>query len=255
MKVRPGDQAESGYVAERKMKGLGKKRNTIIGVVFALAFTGGYWGMMEALDRAVVLNDEVVEPGRLIRSAQPWTGDLDKMLKEEGLGTIVCLRGYEEEPILEWAGKNGVKLICMKMKADDPPTAFQVGLFFDIMRGDTVRLDRYSDVIVEKVGVDGPAVKFPFPILIHCEGGADRTGVMVALYRMTFQGWELDRARRDMIKHFHVPFLHPAQFRFLEKIAPELSPGYGSLTLNKERMLKRESDARISPMPGVLRNP
>ena len=36
------------------------------------------------------------------------------------------------------------------------------------------------------------------PVLLHCLHGADRTGVISALYRMTEQGWRKDDARSEM---------------------------------------------------------
>ncbi len=32
------------------------------------------------------------------------------------------------------------------------------------------------------------------PIVIHCKHGADRTGLVIALYRIIFQGWDKERA-------------------------------------------------------------
>lgn len=34
----------------------------------------------------------------------------------------------------------------------------------------------------------------PKPVLIHCKHGSDRTGCIVAVYRMAFMGWEKDKA-------------------------------------------------------------
>ena len=115
------------------------------------------------------------------------------------------------------------------MKADDPPSDDQIGLFFDIMRGGTVELIHYRPVITQNLGFRRKEpTRFEFPVLIHCEGGADRTGIMVALYRIAFQGWDLKPARREMLRRFHLPHRHPAQLEFLEKIAPGLHPAYGS---------------------------
>ena len=36
------------------------------------------------------------------------------------------------------------------------------------------------------------------PVLIHCHHGADRTGVICALYRMVFQGWPREEAIAEM---------------------------------------------------------
>jgi hypothetical protein len=36
------------------------------------------------------------------------------------------------------------------------------------------------------------------PVLVHCQHGADRTGTMVAVYRIAVQGWSKDEAIREM---------------------------------------------------------
>lgn len=39
------------------------------------------------------------------------------------------------------------------------------------------------------------------PVFVHCRDGVDRTGMMVAWYRMQVQGWSKDTAVSDMMKH------------------------------------------------------
>jgi len=43
--------------------------------------------------------------------------------------------------------------------------------------------------------IDDPAAR---PILIHCQGGVHRTGVVTALYRIRYQGWRPDDAIAEM---------------------------------------------------------
>jgi tyrosine-protein phosphatase SIW14 len=38
-------------------------------------------------------------------------------------------------------------------------------------------------------------------IFVHCEHGVDRTGLMIAAYRMAEQGWTPEQARREMIAY------------------------------------------------------
>ena len=38
------------------------------------------------------------------------------------------------------------------------------------------------------------------PVLVHCKHGADRTGMVVALYRMVYQGWDRQKAIQEMRK-------------------------------------------------------
>jgi len=209
-------------------KGHKKTRVTLLVLLIVLSGAGAYWAGMLALSRNPVLNFDVVEEGKLFRSGQPETGDLDRIRDKYGLETIFCLRGRERSAVKDWSQKNEVRVISIAMKADDPPTADQIGLFFDIMRGSTVDLVHYQPIITQSLGFSPTEpVRFEFPVLIHCEGGADRTGIMVALYRIAFQDWTLEQARWEMRRRFHLPHRHPAQLKFLEKIAPALHPAYG----------------------------
>jgi protein-tyrosine phosphatase len=36
------------------------------------------------------------------------------------------------------------------------------------------------------------------PVLVHCQRGADRTGAMIAVYRIAVQGWSKEEAIREM---------------------------------------------------------
>ena len=36
------------------------------------------------------------------------------------------------------------------------------------------------------------------PMFVHCQRGADRTGLMCAIYRIAFQGWTKDQAIAEM---------------------------------------------------------
>ncbi len=58
-------------------------------------------------------------------------------------------------------------------------------------------------------------------IFVHCWQGADRTGVMVALYRITFDHWSAAHALDEMKAfHYHVLF-HPHLQRYVERFAAD----------------------------------
>lgn len=43
--------------------------------------------------------------------------------------------------------------------------------------------------------LEGPASR---PVLIHCQGGVHRTGVVAAIYRIRYQSWQPDDAIKEM---------------------------------------------------------
>jgi protein tyrosine phosphatase (PTP) superfamily phosphohydrolase (DUF442 family) len=52
-------------------------------------------------------------------------------------------------------------------------------------------------------------------IFVHCHAGVDRTGLMIAVYRMTEQGWTPEQASEEM-KNFGFNFLHRSWCHALE---------------------------------------
>jgi protein tyrosine phosphatase (PTP) superfamily phosphohydrolase (DUF442 family) len=73
------------------------------------------------------------------------------------------------------------------------------------------------------------------PVLVHCRGGADRTGVVCALYAIEFQGLDKAEAKRAMREHMwaadggteiqgaYIDLYQPGALRaLLAREAPEL---------------------------------
>ena len=57
------------------------------------------------------------------------------------------------------------------------------------------------------------------PVLVHCQHGSDRTGVMVAIYRIAFEGWTKARAMDEMINGgFGFDPIWQNLLRYIEKL-------------------------------------
>jgi len=132
----------------------------------------------------------------LCRGALPSRAGID-VLAKEGVKTIIDLRKHDT--------------IGIKSEGD---YARSLGLnYFHIPMGHCA--PKSADVIAFLDIVLNP--KFQ-PVFVHCRQGADRTGTLVAIYRMLLQDWSLGDAYREMREHKFKPWLLGMR-RFLCTIA------------------------------------
>lgn len=121
----------------------------------------------------------------LLRGAQPSAQGLAE-LKKLGVTTIVDLRGNNGPVVWERAQAEalGMRFINIPVRGWSPPGNAQVAQFLKLFQQD-------------------PAQK----IFVHCYYGEDRTGVMVAVYRIAQQNWTADQAVAEMYSfgfHYHL---------------------------------------------------
>jgi protein tyrosine phosphatase (PTP) superfamily phosphohydrolase (DUF442 family) len=135
-------------------------------------------------------NVGVVAPGLVIRSAQPTT-QLVRLIQDHRLQSILNLRGgSSKEPWyaaeVRTAEASGVSFFDLPLNATRRPTRRELLLLIDV-------LDRC-----------------PYPLLIHCKAGADRTGLASALYLMQRRGESPGQASRAFtLVHSHLPIFGP----------------------------------------------
>jgi protein tyrosine phosphatase (PTP) superfamily phosphohydrolase (DUF442 family) len=129
----------------------------------------------------------VVDPGRVIRSAQP-TNELGHRIRDYQLKSILNLRAgsqddwwYDAE--VRMAEANGLSFYDLPLSATRRPRRHELLKLIDL----------FQDC--------------PYPLLIHCKSGADRTGLASALYLMLQRGEDPERAEHAFsIEYGHIPF-------------------------------------------------
>lgn len=131
----------------------------------------------------------------LLRGAQPSAQGLAE-LKKLGVTTIVDLRGNRGPVARERAEAEslGMRFVDIPLSGWSPPTNRQVAKFLKLFQQDGTQ-----------------------KIFVHCYFGSDRTGVMVAAYRMAQQNWTADQAVEEMYSfgfHYH---LYPAMKSYVRK--------------------------------------
>jgi protein tyrosine/serine phosphatase len=109
---------------------------------------------------------------RLFRGGQPRDGGISK-LRELGINTVINLRGASDRTRAEEAEVRRLGL-----------NYFNVGLP-NWARPQDSRVAQILEVI--NAAENGR-------VFVHCKDGVDRTGMIVAIYRMTHDGWSSDQS-------------------------------------------------------------
>lgn len=130
-------------------------------------------------------NFQVAEDGRVYRSAQPSADQLALTADWFGIRTVLNLRG--ENPEEPWyvdeervCREKGLTLVNIPLSMSRLPTAEQLRTVVQTLQ------------------------TAEYPMLIHCQGGADRTGMVSAIYAMLILGQE----RGEALKQLSPEYLH-----------------------------------------------
>lgn len=141
----------------------------------------------------VTRNFHVVVPGAVYRSAQPSGADLIEYHERLGIRSVVNLRGVN--PQAAWyrdevaaTERLGIELITFEMSAKRRMSP-----------------DRAKDLIQVLSSA-------PKPMLIHCNGGADRTGLAAGLYLAGVAKIPEETAEGQLsILYGHIPLISRAK--------------------------------------------
>lgn len=152
-------------------------------LLFAAAI-GSYYGLIQYGG-----NFHAVEQGQFYRSAQLDKTEFARVIKEHGIKSILNLRGanpnqtwYDDEVILSNA--LGVIHYDYGISARRIVTPRQIAAILEILQ------------------------TAPKPILVHCSAGADRAGLVAALYEAEIQGKSVDEADEQLsLAYGHFPYL------------------------------------------------
>ena len=94
-------------------------------------------------------------------------------LRQLGVRTVINLRAFHSDAdVLAGSGIRQVRIPLLTWKIDDA----------QIVRA------------LEEIR----AAQAEGPILLHCQHGADRTGLVAAMYRMAYQGWSKQQALEEL---------------------------------------------------------
>ncbi|MFN7025723.1 MAG: dual specificity protein phosphatase family protein [Pseudorhizobium sp.] len=151
----------------------------------AVMSAGAYLGILQLTG-----NFHEVIAGELYRSGQPTAAVLERYVQSYGIKTVVNLRGessrdwYLQETAL--TERLGVKHLDFRMSAGRQLTPDEAFALISLLR------------------------EAPKPILIHCHGGSDRTGLASVIYLQQIANVDEETAEwqlSPLYGHIGIPFI------------------------------------------------
>ncbi|WP_422927633.1 protein-tyrosine phosphatase family protein [Singulisphaera sp. PoT] len=148
----------------------------------------------------------IVAPGQLVRGAFQRPEALRRIIKREGIKTIVTLTAYSETddrflgqiPVVQ---ETGVRWMIVPVIGSRPSIE---------------QMRKASDLLNEQ------ALR---PIFFHCVAGHHRTSLALAAYRMRHEGWSADRAWAEVSS---LPWADPEADKFDRKQIYAFAEQYGA---------------------------
>ena len=138
----------------------------------------------------------VVDPGLVYRSGSMTVPGFRAAVKQYGFRTVLNLQDDVPDPDLAngyfGGGKTKERALCREL-----------GIRYAFIGPDVVdrrtvpgcrpkAIDQFLELM------DDPDT---YPVLIHCKAGLHRTGCLVAVYRMEYDGWTMEQALRELKSH------------------------------------------------------
>jgi tyrosine-protein phosphatase SIW14 len=134
-----------------------------------------------------------VTPGRVYRSGQMTADGFAEAVRRFGIRTVVNLQDEYPDPDVP-------RNFLDRNTLPETEVCRQLGLRYVWIPPDLVprqksdvqrpaAVDRFLEIM------DDPDA---YPVLVHCRAGLHRTGCMIAVYRMEYEGWTPRRAFEEM---------------------------------------------------------
>jgi len=193
-------QAAQGDGEDIPTAGAAPSHRGVVRTIVWGAFTGLAGALLiEACHIELAGNFHAIIPGRVYRCAQPSPQQLEKMIREQHIRTVINLRGNSVP--MPWyfdecrvTSQYGVAQEDVCFSAGRMPSVHEIRRLLDV-------LDHCE-----------------YPVLFHCQRGADRTGLAASVLFLTRTDADLATARRQLGPRYgHAAFGKTAQLdRFLD---------------------------------------
>lgn len=142
-------------------------------LIFTLFFSA------EAQEKSKDLPNFAQVSEKLFRGGQPTENGI-KLLAAKGVKTIIDLRGEDKLSGKEklWAQNSGIKFVSVSLQNWLRPKTSDI-----------------ENILTQINSAENQ------PVFVHCRRGADRTGTVMAIYRITHDNWTAKQALDEAEKY------------------------------------------------------
>lgn len=137
-----------------------------------------------------------VIPGQVYRSGQMTAEGFREVVERHHIRTIINVQDDVPDPDvrLSFWSKETIKEsdLCKELGVEYRNVAPDLVSRFSVPDRHPEAIDQLLEILDRQES---------YPVLIHCKAGLHRTGCLVAVYRMEYQGWSNGAAYREMKAH------------------------------------------------------
>jgi protein tyrosine/serine phosphatase len=190
-------------------------QNLVISISILLAF--GNAALAGGSDSVPIYNFHQVHPG-IFRGGEPIGAKAMDFLRAKHVKTDIDLQSNESDSKTfgetpagiaserQMANARGIVFVSAPMDASVPVDANVAFQIFSVLGQ-----------------IHDPSHQ---PVYVHCLAGKDRTGLVMALYRVAYDGWSIEDAHDEMLKYGHIEKDFPNMDIFFYAAAPFLVIGH-----------------------------
>jgi tyrosine-protein phosphatase SIW14 len=164
----------------------------------------------------------VVSEGKVYRCGQLTADGFQDAIRRYGIRTVLNLQQEAKDPFLPESWQKTPSLLESDLCAALGVNYVQLdGGVLDRPQDNSTTRPEVIDEFLELM--DDPK---NLPVLIHCRAGLHRTGLMVAVYRMEYEGWTKAEATRELRANGFGTFMATEGNPYLVDFISNYEPGF-----------------------------
>lgn len=185
-----------------------------------------------------------VDPGRVYRSGQLTAAGFEEAILRFGIRTIINAQDEYPDPDLPFGYFDRQVVperdLCLFLGARYVHLAPDLLPRHRVPRERPAAIERFLEIM------DNPE---SYPVLIHCKAGLHRSGCLVALYHMEYQGWSASDAMQDLRDNGFGDTAASAANDYIAQYILGYRPGQRFKDIDEKALAPKRDDVSAPPLP------